>query len=697
MINKQFFSFLSLWFALAAYGQVKLPDQLYYGVSYYHEYMPEERLDTDMQMMSEAGINLIRVGESTWALYEPSEGEFDFEWLDRVLDKAQKYGIKVIVGTPTYAIPPWMAKNYPEVMVTTFSGQAQYGGRQNMDITNPTYLKFAKRIISKQIDHVRNHPAVIGYQIDNETKSYKTASKYANTLFVDHLRKKFVTVDSLNKAWNLYYWSQNLSRFEDFLVTGNWANQAVWLEWNRFQHQLVTDFLQFQADIVNQRKRPDQFITQNFDMYWRNEGSGGPQPDVDHFNSAKVVDIAGIDIYHPWGDAFDGKTIAFAGDYTRSFKKDNYLVLETQAQSKGWTTIGQTPLYDGQLRLAFYSHLASGANMVSYWPWHSIHNAGETFWKGILSHDMEVNRPYREVQKVADEIKQIGHQLVSLRKDNEVAILYSIESFNALMVKPFSQKLNYADLIGQLHESLYELNVGTDFITPVSNFYDYKVILVPSLYISSDELLHRLAQYVYDGGQLVIMFKSGFCNENVAVRPVLAPGPLAKACGFHYQEFYNTDMLALKAVKLPTAEKGETYRAGEFVELIEPTTAVPLAVYDHPFFGNYPAVTENKYGKGTVIYEGSIVDLSLQKSIVKRALNQAGIKISEVESVLPLVYRGGVNKYGKMVHYFMNYSNNLVVRKYPFEKGINLLDGSLVEKGRELKVESRDLVIIVEE
>ncbi|WP_231016808.1 beta-galactosidase [Clostridium guangxiense] len=157
-------------------------DKILYGTAYYYEYLPYDRLEKDIAMMKKANINLVRIGESTWSTYELQDGIFDFSPLDKVLDAMNKANISVIVGTPTYAFPTWLVKKYPEIMVTTKDGQKKYGSRQIMDITNPVFLKYSKRIIKKMIKHVANHPAVIGYQIDNETKHYGTSSENVQNL-----------------------------------------------------------------------------------------------------------------------------------------------------------------------------------------------------------------------------------------------------------------------------------------------------------------------------------------------------------------------------------------------------------------------------------------------------------------------------------------------------------------------------------
>jgi beta-galactosidase len=267
-----------------------------------------------------------------------------------------------------------MVREHPDVLAVTPQGPGRYGARQNMDITNPTYLFYAERIIRTLIGHVKDHPAVIGYQTDNETKHYHTCGPNVQLLFVKYIRETFQTLDHVNTIFGLDYWSNRINSWEDFPSTTGTINGSLGAEFAKFQRKLVTDFLAWQVSIVNEYKRPDQFVTQNFDLEWRGY-SYGIQPDVDHFAASRPFDIVGVDIYHPSQDALTGVEIAFGGDLARSLKGTNYLVIETQAQAfPNWVP------YPGQLRLQAFSHLASGANMVAYWPWHSIHNSAETYW-----------------------------------------------------------------------------------------------------------------------------------------------------------------------------------------------------------------------------------------------------------------------------------------------------------------------------
>lgn len=668
-------------------------DKLMYGVAYYDVYMPQSRVEKDIKLMKECGINTVRIAESTWSTWEPEDGVFDFSRLDKMLDAFHKAGIEVIVGTPTYAVPQWLVRKYPEIMVTTFNGQRKYGSRQNMDITNPNYLRHAERIIRKLISHCSDHPAVVGYQLDNETKSYHTASRYAKDLFRERLKKKFKTTDSLNRAWNLYYWSQSISDFDDLHISGEAANQALILEWSRFQQQLATDFLLWQQGIVDEYRKPDQFITQNFDYHWR-DGSVGPQDAVNHFQAAKAVDIAGTDIYHPIQDDFGGIMISFGGDNTRGLKSNNYFVLETNCQSASWHSDKMFQPYPGQIRQAFFAHIASGANMVSYWPWHTIHNAGETYWKGILGHDLKPNRAFHEVQQTSTDMKKVEDKIVNLKKKNKVAILYSIDSYNALAIKKLSSKFDYSDIFMQIYEAFYKSNIETDIITPHNfNLEKYELVVIPPLLISDDAMLNKINDYVKDGGNVLMFYKSGLSDENYNMRTQTMPGILRDACGFYYQDYTNTKQpVPLK--DNPFGVAPDKNRIECFMELLVPEKCNVLAYYDHKHWGKYAAIAQNEYGKGNMTYVGTLVSDEIMDKIVDNVAEKAGL-ITDIQKLsFPLIVKSGTNQKGNTIRYIFNFSDETQTFNYPTTGGNSLLTNKKVEKGDEISLKEWDFMIV---
>lgn len=670
-------------------------EKLLYGAAYYDEYMPYDRLDKDVKMMKKAGINVVRIAESTWSTCEPQEGVFDFSHVERVMDAMEEAGISVIIGTPTYAIPTWMVKSYPDVLATTVNGRGIYGARQIMDITHPVYLFYAERVIRELMKRTAKRKCVIGFQIDNETKYYGTAGKNVQEKFIKYLRNKFHDdLDAMNAEFGLDYWSNRINAWEDFPDVRGTINGSLGAEFEKFQRLQVEEFLSWQASIVNEYRREDQFITHNLDFEWRGY-SYGVQPDVDHFRTARCLTIAGTDIYHPTQDKLTGAEIAFGGDMTRSLKGDNYLVLETEAQGfPGWTP------YKGQLRLQAYSHIASGANSVMYWHWHSIHNSFETYWKGLLSHDFQENETYREACIVGNEWKEIGDHLVNLKKKNDVAVLVSNEALTALKwfgieaVSGDNGKIMYNDVVRWIYDTLYKMNVECDFLFPESeNMADYKMIVVPALYAAPDELLKRLDRYVREGGTLVTTFKTGFANENVKVSHEVQPHILRACMGYRYDQFAFPVDTGLQG---EIAAKDGSDEAKVFMELLIPEGAQVLASYDHYNWNRYAAVTRNHCEKGYAYHIGCMTDESFLKKVFLRALGDAGIT-RETECEFPLVVRKSVNDLGKTVRFYLNYSGQEQAEVPVCGGGKDLLSGEQVKADEKITIPAWGLRIVEEE
>lgn len=675
--------------------------ELLYGAAYYDEYMPYDRLDKDVEMMKKAGINTVRIAESTWSTCEPQPGVFDFSHVERVMDAMEEAGINVIIGTPTYAVPTWMVKAHPDVLAETVKGRGIYGARQIMDITHPVYLFYAERVIRELMKRTAHRKCVIGFQLDNETKYYGTAGKNVQEQFVKYIREKFHDdLDALNYEFGLDYWSNRINAWEDFPDVRGTINGSLGAEFEKFQRTLVDKFLGWQADIVNEYRREDQFVTHNLDFEWRGY-SYGIQPYVNHFHASQCLTIAGTDIYHPTQDDLTGAEIAFGGDLIRSLKQDNYLVIETEAQGfPGWTP------YKGQLRLQAYSHLASGANSVMYWHWHSIHNSFETYWKGLLSHDFQENATYREACIIGNEFARLGKHLVNLKKKNEVAVLVSNEALTALNWFRIQEQapgadaksIYYNDVMRWMYDTLYHMNVECDFIWPESeNLEQYKAIVVPALYAAPDELLIRLKQYVENGGTLIASFKTAFANENVKVSHQVQPHILSNCFGVHYDQFTFPKNVGLTGEVIPEKpdQKGNAHPAANvFMELLVSEGAEVLASYEHYNWKDYAAITRNHYGKGQAVYIGCMTDEETLKSVYKAVLPEADVEIPEYH--YPIIVRKGLNDLGKTVCYFLNYSGMELEMPYDYKNGIELLENTAVENGTALQMPAWGVKIVEE-
>jgi beta-galactosidase len=678
-------------------------DTILYGAAYYPEYMPYERLDTDVELMKKAGITVVRVGESTWSSWEPRDGDFQSAWMQRILDRLHQAGIKVILGTPTYSIPTWLHRKYPDILVThngtspalgdpysptypTTLTPGYYGPRQNYDFLNPNFRRHAERIVRQVAERFKDHPAVIGYQIDNETAPNGVPTPYTTAAFVERLKRQYKTPDTINKVWGLVYWGQLVDTWDDLPSRHGIRNPGYKLEWENFQHDIVTEYLAWQAKIVGEYRRPDQFITTCF--------SGGVHTNLDQWAIGRNLDVVAVNPYFETQDRLNARGIWFTGDLARSLKRSNYLVTETNAQTIGWDSRTQYPPYPGQMRLAAYAHVAAGANMVAYWHWSSLHYGQETYWKGVLSHDLEPNRAYAEVSRIAAEFRRVGPQIANLAKTSKVGILFSADSANAIGYMPFSDRVNYMTVLGQMYNALYQLNVEPDFVragdTQLSR---YAVLLVPPLYSAADGELQRIAEYVKNGGHVVMAFKSGFTNEHSTVRHVMAPGPLRAAAGFRYQEF--TSLPQPLRLSSDPFGVGDRNTGSVWAEFLVPETADVLASYDHPHW-KFPAITRNTYGAGTLLYEGTVVTDELQREIVRDVLKRAGLSGPDQNLPAAVKVRHGRNADGKLLHFYLNFSSEDQAIAYPYGGGADLLTGLAVGQGQTLALKAWDLAIVAE-
>lgn len=664
-------------------------DKLLFGAAYYDEYLPYDRIETDMEMMEKAHINVIRIAESTWSTWEPKEGVFDFTHLHRMLRASKKHGIQIIVGTPTYAVPTWLAAKYPDIITETHSGAGRYGHRQNMDITHPMYLKHAEIIIRRLMEEVSPYDHVIGFQLDNETKSYDTCSAYAQAKFVTYLRDIFHDdLDALNHEFGLDYWSNRINAWEDFPDVRGTINGSLGAEYQKFQRKLVTDFLAWQSGIVKEYARPEQFITQNFDYDWRGF-SFGLQPEVDQWEAAHSLSVAGCDIYHPSAQDLTGTEISFGGAVARSIKKDNYLVLETEAQGNhGWLP------YPAQLRMQAFSHLANGANSVMYWHWHSIHNAIESYWKGILSHNLKENATYLDICQIGADFEKYGSRLKNLRKKASVALLLSNESLTGLQWFPIHENLAYNDIARWLYDALYQLNIECDILNDMDTelFSQYSVLITPALYSASDTLITALRSYVEQGGHLLSTFKTAVSDSMLKIYADDQPHGMTEVFGMTYDQFTDAVNVSLKDITFPGAEKKVSGDVHYWMELLKPSTAHVLASYHHPHWGDYAAVTHNHYQKGTATYAGCYFDTSILKELLRFLCREAGIDLPAEQ--YPVIIRRGINDFGEEVIYYFNYSDDAQNIIYQGRDGVLLMQGTNITDGDTITLNGWDFSIL---
>ena len=619
-----------------------------FGAAYYHEYQPYERLEEDLSLMEQASVSVVRVGESTWSKWEPEDGRFEFEWVERVVERVYRAGIRVIVGTPTYAIPPWLWRKYPEIMSQRPDGSVlAYGGRQNVDITHAAFRFHAERVIRACVSRFAGHPAVIGYQIDNEAGMELSCNNGTFRGFLTFLRSRYCSVQELNRRWGLAYWSHEVNSWEELWPPEGNTVPGYDLEWRRYQAKVTTDFLAWQAGIVREIASADQFVTHCL-------AGGHGRPGADRFEVGAVLDVAAENVYYATQDALvlpdaaEGLSAVGAPDFCEeagvwalfmkadlafASKGAGFLVTETNALTIG-ISHDNFPAYDGQWRLAAFALIARGARSIGYWHLHSCHTGHESYWGGMVSHDLERNRCFNELAQIGLELRTYGEVIAGCVPEADVGMIYSYDSAYGLSFQPplripdtqDPDRRSYEEIFSTWYRAFFDVGSQVRIVPPSADFERFPVLVVPALYVASDELLERLVGYVRDGGHLVLTMRCGYADEDASIRPVRAPAILRDAVGASYQEFSNLTMpLALVADEtlsepLPAGAAAQGWADGLVVEAAE-----VLVRYDHPHFGKFAAATAHPFGSGTLTYVGTSPNRVLGAWLARTVLSRAGL------------------------------------------------------------------------
>ncbi|TDC71009.1 beta-galactosidase [Streptomyces hainanensis] len=617
----------------------KLPDRVLFGAAYYHEYQPTPRLETDLDLMRQAHFTVIRVGESVWSTWEPENGVFALDWLQPVLDGAHERGIRVILGTPTYAAPPWLARAYPEINVERRTGQPMgWGGRQEIDYSHPAFLFHAERIIRRIIARYADHPAVIGYQVDNEPGNEIFHNRGVFQRFVDHLRHTYGSVEELNEAWGLTYWSHRLSTWADLWTPDGNAQPQYDLAWRRFQGTLTTDFIGWQADIVREYARDDQFVTTCVSY---------PRPTANDEALTRRLDITAGNPYYRMQDSLalpyardtdqgwttDGTWALYqSADRMYSSRQEPYLVTETNAQAIGAPWINE-PAYDGQWRQAGWALVSRGATMIEYWHWHTLHYGTETYWGGILPHSQEPGRVYHQLAELGADFEKAGELVGRLTPDADVVLVYSTDTKWALQETPMLPDANrgpdrgsYEAVFNAFYRGAFEAGLQARITHPSQLFGQdpaeyaarHPLLVAAALLIATDDELRWLERYAAAGGHLVLGIRTGYEDEEARARLERKPAFLTEAAGVWYDEFSTLDgPLPVVAADDSPLELPENARATRWADGLQLAGGEWLASYVHPHFARWPAVTTRAHGDGRVTYVGTVPDPALAAAVLR--------------------------------------------------------------------------------
>ena len=594
----------------------------YFGVDYYPEHWPEERWPEDARLMAEAGFNVVRLAEFAWVKMEPHDGQYDFTWLDRAIEVLAARGIKVILGTPTASPPAWLMAKYPDLYLVRDDGTPwTYGNRREYCPNNPTYHDYTRRIVTAMAEHYAGHPAVIGWQIDNEFGD-RCYCPLCNRAFQDWLRRRYGTLDNLNEKWGTIFWGHTYSEWSQIplpLTTCRSANPGLWLDFYRFASDSYVKYQQMQIDILR-HMCPGHVITHNL--------MGFKYDKINYFDLAKGLDVVSWDNYPrtQWSmqAAVDPSTAAIAADTMRGLKGKNIWVMEQQAGPGGWEVVSVMPR-PGELRLWAYQSIAHGADAIIFFRWRTARFGTEEYWHGLLYHDGRPTRRYDEVKRMGTEIKRAGDVIVGSTIKARAAIIHSYDSRFAFQIQPNNPKFSYPGHVQHVYRALFRRNIPVDMVSPTADLSRYKLVAAPALHIVTAEIADNLRRYVEQGGTLILTPRSGVKDEANAVVNAPLPGLLADLCGMTVEEYDSLPEGVTQPLQFTIPARPDQV-ARVWYDVLAPQGAQVIARYTQDYYKGKPAITLNTYGKGRVLYVGVFGNDPLYETFMSWLLASVGVE-----------------------------------------------------------------------
>jgi beta-galactosidase len=681
-------------------GQL-LSDKIEYGTDYYAEDWPPERWEIDAQLMQQAKLHVVRLVDTNWERLEPEEGRYDFAWLDRVLEVLNRHGIRAVLCTSSYVPPAWLIQKHPEFYLVQADGtRYRWGGMGHMCLNNPLYLQKVAKLVTALASHYGHHPGVIGWQIDNELggwgyECYDT--DYCLPKFHQYLQKKFGTLDELNRRLQTVIYGHSYSSWDQIPLTGTVGDESqqvpVLLECQRFFSANAIEFMTLQVNLLRQYTQ-GQFITHN-----------GPLHSINCFDLAKPLDFLSEDSYPRVGQYI---APAFAMNLMRGFNQGNpFLVLEHRSGSFGGYTPDDPNPPLGLVRLWAWQTLAHGADGILFFRWRMSNGGSEQYWQGLLNYDGSPGRGFPEVARMGGELERVGTDFAHAKTPSDIAEIWSQDSLWAL--SEGSTHFPYIDQLQMFMNAFRRWGLNVDFVEPTANLGKYKVVVAPTLHVVDPSIAANLERFVQGGGVLILTARSGYKDlDNIAAR--IPPGLLA-----HLAKVRVTDYSLLEERPQPTwygfpTEEG-SHRAspenriksdsadwpGEYVakgwaDILDPDGAQTLFRYQKDFFAGRAAVTLADYGKGKVIYVGTMLEPKFYIDLARRASELAKAQPGpEIPEGMDFALRQGKQH---SFRFLLNFSDAPKSVTLP-GKYRDILSGKTFS-GR-ITVPSLDLCVVVEE
>jgi beta-galactosidase len=594
----------------------KVPHMIY-GGDYNPEQWPEEIWEEDVRLMREAGVNLVSLGIFSWAKLEPRPGEYDFDWLDRIIGLLYENGVMVNLATATASPPPWLSALHPESLPVTQDGVTLHpGARQHYCPSSDAYRERAAQLVRRIADSYKEHPALAMWHVNNEYGCH-VAECYCDDSaahFREWLKGRYGDLDSLNEAWGTAFWSQRYGEWGEILPPRSaptFANPTQQLDFRRFSSDALLELYEMEKEILREAT-PDVPITTNFMGFFK---------PVDYWKWAEREDVVSDDSYPDPSDPEAHIGAAMSRDLMRSLGDGAPWVLMEQTTVRVNWRERNGPKRPNEMRLWSYGAVARGAEGIMFFQWRQSKAGAEKFHSAMVPHVRpEDSRSWREVSRLGAELGKLDG-LIGAHGEARTAILLDWESWWAMELdsKP-SAAVRMLHGIYSFYKPLFEANVPVDFAHPGSDLSSYGLVIAPNLYLVNDESVENIRRFVADGGTLLMSFFSGIVDARDHIRLGGYPAPFRELLGLRIEDF-----VPMAAGERNRLDEG-TYECDLWADLIHLEGAEVLASFADGFYAGMPAVTRNVYGEGVSYYLGTRPEERYVKSLLKGVCEDAGVR-----------------------------------------------------------------------
>ncbi len=601
-----------------------LPAQLLYGADYNPEQWPRETWLEDVQLMQKAGVNMVSLGIFAWAQLEPRPGDYQFAWLDEVMDLLHAHGIMVNLATAVAAPPPWMAKRYPDSRPVTAEGvRLEVGARQGYCPSHPAFRQHAQALVRQLAQRYAQHPALRMWHINNEYGCHisECHCDLCAAQFRGWLQRRYTHIEGLNEAWGTAFWSQRYDDWSEIQPprkAPTYPNPTQQLDWRRFSSDNLLELMQAETAIVREAT-PHLPVTTNFLGFIRG---------LDYFKWAQHEDLVSNDSYPDPADPHSYLASAMEFDLMRSLRRGERWILMEQAPSAVNWRAHNALKRPGQMRLISQQALARGARGILFFQWRASKAGAEKFHSGMVQHmGAKPSRVFAEISQLGAELQQLAF-LAEAQMPSKVGLIFDWENRWALELdsKP-SASLNLLEQTRKYYTALHRLGLPVDFVHPESDLSPYSLVVVPNLYLTTPTAAQNLERYVHNGGSVVMGFFSGIVDALEHIHLGGYPAPFRKMLGLWIEEWAVLQPGETRPIRL---WDGALVRGSLWCDLMHLEGAQPLAHYQSDFYAGRPVIGRHAFGRGHSFYVGTDLEPAALHKLMQQVCKQIGLRYTDL-------------------------------------------------------------------